>query len=272
MYSADLSEYNGVIQWTIAAQYLELAIIKAVGTVGTASGLPQGSTTGGLNNTDPCFRTNWQALAANRQIMRGAYLYLYMNDDPIIAAQQFLNVVKPEPCDLVALDLEDQVTDKARSGKSNGDLWPIVKTCLDVLEKGIGRKPFIYTSPGWWQYWFCKLIPADGIKPAHFEHPTWTADYPLWVAHYTAAAAPLIPPGWKDWIIWQYGADKVPGIGVSVGSNPNTDLNRRSMTIPQLRTFWRPTAAVIEPTLEEKVEILWKEHLQLLAGSQEVKA
>ncbi len=39
--------------------------------------------------------------------------------------------------------------------------------------------------------------------------PTWTADYPLWVAQYPEnpenVHAPMsMPSGWTEWIMWQY--------------------------------------------------------------------
>ncbi len=259
MFNIDVSEYNGVINWQVAAPLVDLVIAKAVGTYGTSAQV----------NVDPQFAINWAALEAQPQILRGAYLFLYMSDDPIKAARQFLDTVQPKPDDLVVIDLEDQDTQAAIKNRGSGALWPVVKTALDVLEKGIGKKPFIYTSAGWWDYWFCKVDPGKSITP-----PTWTANYPLWVANYTTAVAPRMPAGFKEWLIWQFGADKVPGCGVSVGSNPMTDVNRLNLTIPKLRTRWNPAYVPVippvippiippvippaEPTLEEKVAILWK--------------
>jgi lysozyme len=249
MFSIDVSEYNGEINWPVTAPLVELAIVKAVGTYGTSS----------LSNVDPMFARNWAVLAGYPNILRGAYLFLYMNDDPAVAASQFLDTVKPRPSDLVVVDLEDQESLPAIKGKGTGALWPFVKITLDVLEKGIGKKPFIYTSAGWWNYYLCKVVPGKSITP-----PPWTADYPLWVANYTLAKIPKIPAGFKEWLIWQYGSDKVPGCGVSVGSNPLTDVNRLSLTVQQLAAKWNPPPAVVPPppvvdlTLEQKVAILWQ--------------
>ncbi len=250
MFNVDISEYNGVVNWPVAAPFLDLVMVKATGACGTGAGQI-------LNNVDPLFNRNWCSLAGYPQITRGAYLFLYMSDDPKLAAKQFLDLVQPGPDDLVAVDLEDQETSIAIKGKGSGNLWPTVKTCLDALEAGIGKKPFIYTSAGWWNYYFCKVVPGKSITS-----PAWASDYPLWVANYTLAKAPLMPIGFKEWLIWQYASDKVPGCGVSVGSNPNTDLNRLSLSLADLKTRWNPApvavAPPVEPTLEQKVEILWK--------------
>jgi len=46
------------------------------------------------------------------------------------------------------------------------------------------------------------------------------ADYPLWVANYTAAAQPLMPKGWDEWVMWQYIGDwSAPGFNAKIDVN-----------------------------------------------------
>lgn len=218
MYRIDISNYNGVINWKLAEPAIDLCIARA-----WIWGGP-----------DAQFDTNWAALRSMPNILRGAYYFHYFDKDPVREAKSFLDKVQPQKDEIVALDLEEQDTAQVKAGKANGKLWEPVKAWLDVVELETGHKPFIYTSPGWWNYWMCKSVLL--IKTA----PPWTKDYPLWVAHYTTATKPQVPIGWNEWLIWQFGAEKVPGCGVQAGSNPVTDSNRLSLSIAELRQKWNP--------------------------------
>jgi GH25 family lysozyme M1 (1,4-beta-N-acetylmuramidase) len=78
-----------------------------------------------------------------------------------------------------------------------------VKTFLDLIAAGTGRTPIIYTNVNYWQFVktrnsLLQLVP-----------PSWTADYPLWVAQYpdnpdSANAPAALPAGWTSWVMWQY--------------------------------------------------------------------
>jgi len=57
--------------------------------------------------------------------------------------------------------------------------------------------------------------------PGASLHAAGFASIPLWVAHYTTAAAPYMPVGWTSWLIWQYtSSGRVDGI------SGNVDMNR----------------------------------------------
>jgi len=80
-----------------------------------------------------------------------------------------------------------------------------IKTFLDLIAAGTGRTPMIYTSVKYWQF----VKTKQGILQ-QLTSPTWTKDYPLWVAQYpdypsdTVNAPAAIPAGWTQWAIWQY--------------------------------------------------------------------
>jgi len=80
------------------------------------------------------------------------------------------------------LDIED-----AR-GQSPQTIANKLQTWLDVVEKGTGRKPIIYTGAYFWQ---------DYVQSTNF------GSYGLVIANY-GATCPLVPNGWKNWIMWQY--------------------------------------------------------------------
>jgi len=78
-----------------------------------------------------------------------------------------------------------------------------VKTFIDLVAAGTGRTPMIYTNKNYWAFVMTKNLLGTLIPP------TWTADYPLWVAQYpdqpdSAAAPSILPNGWSKWAIWQY--------------------------------------------------------------------
>lgn len=65
-----------------------------------------------------------------------------------------------------------------------------LRDCLLKTEELFGRKPIVYTSKSKWEL----LVGLAG----------WESEYDLWVAHYTLAAAPLLPNGWANFQVWQY--------------------------------------------------------------------
>lgn len=79
----------------------------------------------------------------------------------------------------VALDCE-----LGGSGNKVATVWKMASELQDVM---------IYTAMNWWN---------TNIKPLT-SGKNWNK-FPLWVANYTSASAPVIPDGWDDWSIWQY--------------------------------------------------------------------
>jgi GH25 family lysozyme M1 (1,4-beta-N-acetylmuramidase) len=57
--------------------------------------------------------------------------------------------------------------------------------------------------------------------------------YRLWLAHYTNAEQPTLPPGWSKWWGWQY-TDQ----GEVIGIEPPVDLNAYDGTAQQLAADW----------------------------------
>lgn len=68
---------------------------------------------------------------------------------------------------------------------------------LDLVEKSTGQIPGIYTRESYWKSWI-------------IQSRDWSR-YPLWVANYQVSS-PVLPPGWKEWVIWQYGSQKLDGV------------------------------------------------------------
>ena len=65
------------------------------------------------------------------------------------------------------------------------------------IQAKTGRMPIIYTPPTWWNS--CTGN-STGFGPD-----------PLWVPSITTGS-PVLPDGWANWTVWQYGSGTVPGI------------------------------------------------------------
>ena len=85
------------------------------------------------------------------------------------------------------------------------------------MQQKTGKKPILYTGSYFW----------DGNKLGS-KH----AGYPLWTAHYTSAACPLVPDPWTQWTFWQYTSS-----ASVAGVTGNVDANRFNGTLAQLKAF-----------------------------------
>lgn len=94
---------------------------------------------------------------------------------------------------------------------------------------------------------YCDGLEAAGLSPILYTYPSfwrsmsgWTADarwaeYPLWIAHYTKAAQPDVPPPWTRALVWQYAAS-APGFEGRVDGVPGlVDRNRLFGSLGDLR-------------------------------------
>lgn len=251
MLSIDVSYANGKVAWPTTAPLVELVFVKATGTH-----LPS------PNQVDAQFKNNWQALGQYSGIVRGAYHFHYFDmGTPGDQAKMFLDTVQPGPGDLVAVDLEEQDSVWVNANKGV-NVQLAVKAWLDAVEAAIGRKPFIYTSQGWWSQYACTR-PFPYLK---YIPPAWASNYPLWVANYTSAAAPALPVGWTNYIIWQYAGTEskiqVPGVGVDPLGNKYCDINRLSMPSQSIKQMWGGNQPAVL-TLSQKVDLLWADYIKL---------
>jgi hypothetical protein len=100
---------------------------------------------------------------------------------------------------------------------------------LDEIERLTGKKPIIYTSPGFWE--------------SELGDTSMFAEYPLWVAHY-GTTSPRIPGGWSRYTFWQYTQEgSVPGVTGAV------DRNRFNGTIADLQALARGNPSTTLPGL-----------------------
>jgi lysozyme len=170
----DVSKYEPAFDWSIAARRgVRWASIRA---------------SGGLV-ADTAYRIHRDAAAA-ANVSRMPYHWYVPRLGAIKQAELFLSSVgKWDTLLPPMLDLENYGTSVAYIGIGNAELKP----WLTLVEAESGKKPVIYTTPGYIN--------------AYLYKDTWLSEYALFVAHW-GVAAPLIPRPWSPtrWWGWQYTA------------------------------------------------------------------
>jgi lysozyme len=197
IHGLDISNHQGNIDWTQASAGQQFAIAKA---------------TEGITFKDAWFVKNW-AESKQNGLVRGAYHYARVQNDPIQEADHFLSVmatVTIEPGDLVALDIEDAVPGVNIPG------WSL--RWLNHVTNALGFRPLLYS--------YQHFVGANG-----FANAPALAQFPLWYASYRVSWPP-IPAPWPDISIWQHTSSlHVPGI---VG---NVDGNKSRLTVQALKAL-----------------------------------
>lgn len=186
----DVSHYNGTIDWlsVVSASY-RFAYAKA---------------TEGKTLADVTYPLNRAAKSLGLRF--GAYHFARpggsgdagIASNAIAQADYFVNFAQPLAGELPpVLDME------TKGGLSPANLETWTNAWLDEVEARTGVAALVYTSPNFW-----KTALAETQSVA-------TAGHPLWVAHWTSAASPLMPAanwGGQSWTFWQWtDCVKVPG-------------------------------------------------------------
>lgn len=155
--------------------------------------------TQGLRILDARFGERWARLRFAG--WRRAAYHFYEPDAPgLMQAKVFWEVTGAQPGELLALDFE-----RFPEGMAKATVVKGVRDFLAYLADKSGSAPPIYTSAYVWN--------------SVIGETDWARQYPLWVAHYTTAAAPSLPLGWERWALWQYGAGYWPGVSGKVDRN-----------------------------------------------------
>ena len=168
----DVSKWQGTVRWDyVKRSGVSFAYAKA---------------TGGITYTDPEFVNNWQGMRETG-LLRGAYHFFYALDDPEAQANHFIKTLKQNTVkhDDLPPVLDVEITD----GMDKARIAERVLIWLKAVEAGLGRKPIVYTDPGFAnEYLIDKAL----------------GGYRLWVAEY-GVQAPSVPRAWqgKTWTMWQ---------------------------------------------------------------------
>lgn len=212
----DVSRWQGKIDWRRVKQTgVKFAFIKA---------------TEGTSWVDPNYARN-AAGAAEVGLATGAYHYYRNEYDPVKQARWFVQTAPVANHDLPhVVDVEDTKSpiDPAK-----------LRACLQEVERLTGVRPIIYT--GRW-YWTPERM---GGRIA------WAADYPLWLADYSAPHVP--PDDWPAYTILQY-TSKADGRSRGVESQ-YLDLNRFAGTLDDLLALGKRPDVV--GTDEDVARAMW---------------
>ncbi|MDC7807112.1 GH25 family lysozyme [Luteimonas sp BLCC-B24] len=141
------------------------------------------------------FHSNWQ-LMAERGIYRGAYVFLRLDEDPIAQVDNAVDALGPATSrDLcLAIDFEELSFTPRGPPHDKQDVARIVLAALERARHRLGCMPLLYTN---WS------------MGSTYLHDPQFAQYPLWIADWTDAPAPRLPPAWTTFAFWQR-SDRLP--------------------------------------------------------------
>jgi lysozyme len=164
----DVSKWQGEVDWEMAAAAgAQFAFIRA-GSIDNVAGNCY---------EDVQFPRNSEL--APQHLPVGFYWYFRPNWSPIKQADFFVDRLKNSTWKLYpVVDVEEHGNlDKA--GVSTA-----VHSFLGRVYQGLGVRPMVYTSAGFW----------DGrVAPTY-----WAIEYPLWIAHWNVQT-PRLPYDWNDY-------------------------------------------------------------------------
>lgn len=205
----DVSVYQGNFDWAAA---------KARGRVFGIARVSNG--TGIIDETFP---RNWAEMKKHGFI-RGGYQYFRPGQDAAAQAKLMIDKLgRLGPGDLPAM-IDVEQTD----GQSPATIVAKVKTWMQLVEAGTGKRPIIYTGAYFWQ----DQVGDDKSL----------GDYPLVIPNYTSTDCPLLPGGWTDWLIWQY-SDGNNKLDHDVFNGSLADLHRFVGLLPSYPRAPRRTAS-----------------------------
>ncbi len=241
----DISEYQGVINWDVMAPQIDFVKIR----YGYGNKTP-----------DANLAANYRGAKDHKKPVQ-SYWYIKPAGNAVTHATTYAALLKDYPVDLYpAHDMEEN-GDLNQTGL---DAWyqKYIKNFIELTNR-VPQDQEIYTSPGFWN----KSLPG-GKYPGMTG---WAKFFRLWVANWTTAAEPLLPNEWskpntpQTWLFWQftssYDAKKYGCQSVRL------DFNRYHGTRAQMYSFFKlgpppdppppPPPPPVEPTHDEKVEIMW---------------
>jgi lysozyme len=180
--------------------------------------------------TDPRFIENWRN-AREAGLLRGAYHYLDYTKPAEQQAKYFHDLLKSDMGELpLVVDFEHRTEDNVNLPKT------YLRQFVDYLLSQ-STTPMIYTSPSFWT--------------TYGDSSIYWYQFPLWIAHYTLASAPIVPPPWLDWKFWQF-THKGPG-ELFGAESASIDVNRFNGSLEELNLLaGRETKA----DLYERVRLL----------------
>ncbi|WDY59928.1 glycoside hydrolase family 25 protein [Pseudomonas sp. PSKL.D1] len=163
---------------------------------------------------DPEFAINWRLMRRNG-LYRGAYLFLRIDQDPVTQVDIAVRAIgEARPRDLcLALDFEEQSLPSRTPAPDVAHVRQVLIRALTRVQELMQCTPLLYTN---WN-----------MGSRYLDHPQF-GTYPLWIADWTGAQEPRLPPAWTRFAFWQranefYGSPKPADFDVFNGSIAELD-------------------------------------------------
>lgn len=207
----DVSRFQGTIDWQRVAQ----ATVRDPDT-GKLRPAVQFAfiRSSGAEWIDAEFARNWSE-ARKVGLARGPYIALHA--ESASGLTHFETLKRALGDDYRLSDLPPAIDIEKPDDPNHEMVGRIVSTALELaraIERGLGRRPIIYTGSYWEQHIYSQ---RPELGAALSKYALWTPDY----REDTATLGPGVPHGWSRWLIHQYSSrGSVPGI------HGNVDLNR----------------------------------------------
>jgi len=199
--------------------------------------------TEGVSWVDPTFEPSWnEALECGFLII--AYHFFRSNLSGVAQAEWHLEKTRRMEEQGKGHILSNQVDVETNDSTTQANRRVRVLECLKKIDEGTGRIPGCYSSPYLWGQLMGTV--------------NWISLYRNWIASWTSAAAPTMPPGWtkeSTWY-WQRGiAGKHSWLPSSVpGCTGQIDYNASFKTLAELQA----SAGVVEAQPVDKVQAMWE--------------
>ena len=172
--------------------------------------------TSGTTDIDPAYQSR-KAEAKKRGYLWGSY-HWGVAGNPKEQADFYLDTVKPEDDELIALDLDDAAS---RSLMNADEALVFIKR---IKEKA-GRYPVLYTNHA------SAIILSSKFKGTEF------ADAPLWYARFKSNVTDFPIGLWPTYTLWQFSSEIFFQKAIP-GTNKDMDVNVFNGTIEELRSKW----------------------------------
>lgn len=201
---------------------------------------------------DPFFQSNWVG-AGSIGLKRHAYFVAYFGEDAkaqVTNWKKILNGQVGEGAEVLDAELD--------SGLSYQTIQSKMYSLLQYMEDMFGRKPIIYTRADWVDQFVLGKLVVYPMNP-----PVWFNDYYWWLAQYSTtsekASPPTLPIGVKREQVLIHQTAELPtpsGFGTASGT---LDYDRfQNFGNPTFEQYYKIAPLPVEPTHDQKVEILWK--------------
>jgi len=124
-----------------------------------------------------------------------------------------------------------------------------LRAFTDRVEELTGRRVMVYTGRGAW-----RQVTGDSSS---------FGDLSLWVACWSCSRGPLMPVGWDEWLFWQIGSQRIPGVGrigesIHGGTDQQvTDLRSERIAIEGGRPFTNRTdvSVAVSATSDDSIAV-----------------